>query len=257
MESLTEVREYIRAQSARLDPGSRYITELLAIVDRSADVKDLEARLGASSRGEYWAGDETFARMTLAQKLLVNLITNETSLMRFETQEIGHLRSHVFPQLKAREARLLSMPCSHGEESVSLAIELLESGAERFTVQGFDIQPACIETARSGKIPLSGLPKWVLGLVDPHVMKHLRFDPGDAFVDPFGGPYDLVVCRNFLGYFTPEVLRGLLPRLVDAVLPGGWLLLDEFILKKHPSLFEPLHPSMARAADLPLFERTR
>src|SRR5262249_47192412 len=106
---------------------------------------DLERRLNAGSRGRLHAGDTTWARMSLTEKLEVNLVTNETELMRFERAEMAHLHQRVLPWLRTTAARVASVPCSHGNESVSLAIEMLEAGLSDFQVAGFDIQRACIE----------------------------------------------------------------------------------------------------------------
>ncbi len=249
--TLDDARAFIARVSRHLDPTSRYITELLAIVDASSDLDDLLTRLSEGCRGRYWAGPRTFDAMSTAQKLRVNLITNETSLMRFEAGEFDFLRTEVIPFLRRSPGRVLSMPCSHGEEPVSLAIEMVEAGVSDFGVQGYDILPACIETARSGRIPLSGLPRYVLGLVADEIMKHLEFEVADAMNDPLGGPYDFVVCRNFLGYFTPDIVAQLLETLRSCLASPGYLLLDSFIVGKHPQLFED-YP-LRRCGDLPFF----
>src|SRR5439155_12076308 len=142
------------------------------------------------------AGDAGWSGMTREEKLAVNLVTNETELMRFERAEMAHLQQRVLPWLAGTEARVASIPCSHGNESVSLAIEMLEAGLGRFSVAGFDIQRACVETARQGRIPVAGLPRYVTAHVEPVVMEHLRFDVLDVLHDPIPGRYDLVVCRN-------------------------------------------------------------
>jgi hypothetical protein len=242
--TLDDARAFVRRQAERLDPLSRYIPELLAIVDASKDVGDLERRLLAASRGLAWAGEETFRRMTLEERLAVNLITNETSLMRFETAEIAFLRRRILPFLRTTPGRILSLPCSHGEEAVSLAIECAEAGIPDFLVQGYDIQPACIETARSGRIPLSGMAGYVTGVVDPALLRHLRFDVADVFRDAIPAAWDLVVCRNFLGYFKPDSAREVLLKLGAVLAERAFLMLDAFILRKHPEILEglPLSP---------------
>jgi 2-polyprenyl-3-methyl-5-hydroxy-6-metoxy-1,4-benzoquinol methylase len=253
LSDLNAVRSFIRQESGVLDKDSRYVAELLYVVDRAKDVADLERLLAKESRGAYWAGPGTFGRMTIEEKIRANLITNETTLMRFDGPEIDFLRKEVVPFLRDRlvPARVLSVPCSHGEEAVSLAIECLEGGCSDFVIDGIDIQPACIETARSGIIPLSGLPKYVQGYVDPAVMTHLRFRTGDAFKDPLGGPYDLIVCRNFLGYFRPRTVAVILKRLASAMAPRSYLLLDRFILGKHPEIFRDF--DLVCHGELPVF----
>jgi|SRR5687768_13940535 len=254
MKNLSEIRAFIARESVRLDPSSRYVTELLAIVSSSKDVDDLVTRLGRDSRGRYWAGEAAFGGMSLEEKLRANLVTNETCLMRFEEPELRYMRETVLPDLKTRNgARILSLPCSHGEEAVSIAIECLEAGIREFLVHGKDVQPACIEAARSGTIPYQGLSRYVTGVVAPEVMSHLSYAVADVFADDIGADYDLIVCRNFLGYFTPSVIAETARKLANALRfdAVGYLLVDPFVLRKHPEVFYDL--PLERVHGLPLF----
>jgi CheR methyltransferase-like protein len=259
MKDLKDVRSFIARESARLDPNSRYIAELVAIVDRSSGVADLETRLDRDSRGRYWAGEPAFGSMSLEEKLRANLVTNETCLMRFEEPELRYLRETLLPDLKSRDgARILSLPCSHGEEAVSIAIECLRAGISEFLVHGKDVQPACIEAARSGRIPYQGLSPYVTGLVAPEVMSHLSFSVADVFADDVGRDYDLIVCRNFLGYFTAPVIAETARKLANALRfdAVGYLLVDPFVLGKHPEAFYDLPLQRVideRIRGLPLF----
>jgi chemotaxis methyl-accepting protein methylase len=253
MQSLKEVRLFIDLEALRLDPGSRYITELLEIVGRSADVADLEHRLDASSRGRHWAGAQAFDKMTLAEKLRCNLVTNETSLMRFDERELRFMRRILQEMASKPDVRLLSLPCSHGEEAFSLAIECIEAGMKDFVVHGLDIQPACIEMARSGVIPFPGLPRRVRCVVDPDVVARTTFGVADVFTDDIGGGYDIIVCRNFLGYFSPDAIASVLKKLANALTfeRTGWLLVDQFVLDKHREAFYNL--PLAQITGLPVF----
>jgi chemotaxis protein methyltransferase CheR len=169
--------------------------------------------------------------------------------MRFERAEMAHLHEKVLPWLRSTEARVASIPCSHGNESVSLAIEMLEAGIASFTVAGFDIQRACVETARTGSIPVAGLPRHVTAHVDAVVMGHLSFAELNVLTQPIPGRYDLVVCRNFLGYFRPEVGAAVIDKLLGALARPGCFLVDAFITRKHPELFT----SLRRDGELPFF----
>jgi hypothetical protein len=249
LRTLDDVRAFIQERSVPLDPQSRYIPELLAYVNAAHDLADLEARLDGGCRGRLHAGDGSWPRMSLAEKLAVNLVTNETELMRFERAEMAHLHARVLPWLRDTQGRVASIPCSHGNESVSLAIEMLEAGLGRFHVSGFDIQSACIETAQKGRIPVAGLPRYVTAHVEPIVMEHLSFAVLDVLAQPIPGRYDLLVCRNFLGYFRPEVAAGVIDKLLGALARPGCLLVDAFITRKHPPLFAQLQ----RDGELPFF----
>jgi hypothetical protein len=249
MQTLDDVRAFIRERSEPLDPGSRYIPELLAYVDASRSLSDLEERLDAGCRGRLHAGDGTWHRMSLREKLEVNLVTNETELMRFERAEMAHLHAQILPWLKQTDGRVASIPCSHGNEAVSLAIEMLDAGLTNFHISGFDIQRACIETAQKGRIPVAGLPRYVTAHVDPIVMERLSFAVLDVIQAPIPGQFDFIVCRNFLGYFRPEVSRGVLDKLLGALARPGCLLVDAFITRKHPELFAGL----PRDGELPFY----
>jgi hypothetical protein len=251
LESLDDARSLVRGKSSGLDPGSRYIRELGELVDAAKDLADLEARLDRGCRGKLHAGDDTWSRMTLEEKLLANLVTNETELLRFDPSELSYLQGEIFPWLGRTSGRVASIPCSHGLEPVSVAVELLSAGVEWFHVHGFDVQRACIETAMTGRIPVAGLPRFVVAVVDPKVMNHLSFHVLDALQDAIPGRYDLILCRNFLGYFRPELARAVVEKLVAVLDRPGCLLVERFITRKHPAIFDGL--GVERAGDVPAF----
>ena len=80
-------------------------------------------------------------------------------------------------------------------------------------------------------------------------MEHLAFGVLDVLHEPIPGRYDLVVCRNFLGYFVPEVGAAVIDKLIGALSRPGCLLVDSFITQKHPRLFSGL----SRDGELPFF----
>ena len=53
---LADARAFISQVAATLDPKSRYVLELLAVVDASRDVPDLVGRLTSNSRGARTRG---------------------------------------------------------------------------------------------------------------------------------------------------------------------------------------------------------
>jgi chemotaxis methyl-accepting protein methylase len=85
--------------------------------------------------------------------------------------------------------------------------------------------------------------------VDAAVMAHLSFAVLDVLTQPIPGRYDLVVCRNFLGYFRPEVGAAVIDKLLSSLARPGCLCVDAFITRKHPALFAHLR----RDGELPFF----
>lgn len=238
LQSLDDVRAQVARLSERLDPESRYIRELLKTVDSALDLEHLERTLQTNCRGLRHSGEEVFAAMSLEEKLLANLITPETSLFRFSEGELEALGEHLIPLLAGRKARALVVPCSHGEEAFTIAAHLLKHGLD-FEIEAFDIQPALIEEAKLGRLTF-GYPLDYLehpGRVSEAVSSRIRFRVGDAFRLPLpeDAQFDLVLCRNFVGYFTAPVAESLVSALAARVRRDGVLLLDGFAIGKLPS----------------------
>ncbi len=53
---------------------------------------------------------------------------------------------------------------------------------------------------------------------------------GDAFTDPMGGPYDLVLASNLVHIFAPEDAARLVARAAATLAPGGRLVVKDFLL---------------------------
>ncbi len=261
---LAEVRDFIASVAATLDPRSRYITELRATVDSARDTRDLVGRLADASRGARHAGPAVFARMTVEQKLRCNLITNETVLFRFTEGEWEGLQA-LIARFAARGAggRILCAPASHGEEAFSLASLCLSSGVP-FQIDACDIQPECIAEAAQGRLTL-GFPEAYLqtpAIVSRAVLQHISFAKADLFLPPGApgaipaGPWDLIVCRNFLGYFLEPAALALAGTLAGCVTTGGALLVDSFCIGKFANLSKALSDAgLQRPGLAPIFTR--
>lgn len=231
---------YVKELARDLDPTSRYIGDLTKMIERAKDLTDLERILREESRGLRHSGADVFAKMTLEQRLLANLITPETQLFRFSEGELEAIDRELLPKISGRTARVLIVPCSHGEEAFTIGSYLLKQKV-RFSIRAFDIQPALIAEAESGRLTF-GYPVEYLkqpGIVADEVLSSIRFEVGDAFQLPLGPndrAFDLVLCRNFIGYFEPHVAKPLVAKLASHVDSGGILFLDGFCLSKMPVL---------------------
>jgi chemotaxis methyl-accepting protein methylase len=256
LSDLAQVRQYIQANAARLDPSSRYVRELIAVVDDSSNVRDFEDRLDAGCRGQRHSGRDVFDQMTLEEKVLANLITPETSLFRFSEGEMEAIDRHQLPHLGRRKADILIVPCSHGEEAFTIAAYFLKVGVE-FSIQAFDVQPSLIDEARTGRLTFGYPPEFMAspGYVAKRVMDRISFEVGDAFDLPLDQDrFDLILCRNFVGYFVEEVAIELVEKLRRRVTPYGVLFLDSFCVGKHPAISHHLESKGAtKIFDRPAF----
>ena len=146
--------------------------------------------------------------------------------------------------------RVLSSPCSTGEEPYSAAMVLLRAGLAPgdAVVEGVDISGRALETARAGlyfKNSFRGAePDWAgeyfqdeevdgeaCRRVVPLVREMVRFRPANLTPGRFcrgeanlgGGTWDAVFCRNFLIYLDREAKEGVLDRIARVLEPDGVL----------------------------------
>jgi chemotaxis protein methyltransferase CheR len=150
--------------------------------------------------------------------------------------------------------RIWSAGCATGEEAYSVAIALLEAGRRSAgdTIVATDVSVRGLHAARAavyGERALRWLPaalgeRWLepgaLRRVAAEVRALVTFERHNLVRDPppAAAPFDVVLCRNVLIYFTPETAATVLYRLVAALAPGGFLVLG------------PVELPLARALEL-------
>jgi chemotaxis protein methyltransferase WspC len=168
------------------------------------------------------------------QELIETVVVPETSFFR-------HAESIDALALLARQRaahggalRILSLPCSSGEEPYTIAMALLDAGVdpERYTVLGMDISERLLTRAEQGIYGRNAFRGDALDYrarhftetpqgysVMPRVRAHVRFQSGNLLDPALALPadaYDFVFCRNLLIYFdnaTQETAIGVLRRL--------------------------------------------
>ena len=236
--------DFRRALAARL--GLRFDEDKAELLSRVLEER-AEAR-GARSPDAYLAllargdAEETAA---LAERLTVG----ETYFFR-NAQDMEAFAGEVLPQrvrarASERRLRILSAGCSTGEEPYTLAMlarSTSQLAAWDVRVHGFDLNPAAVERARTGRY--SG---WSLRQTSPELRARFFVPEGRevrvaddvrALVtleqrnlvddDPVlwaPATYDVVFCRNVLMYLAPEVARRVVARIARALAPGGFLFL--------------------------------
>ena len=179
---------------------------------------------------------------------VINALTiNETYFYR-ELDQMRLLCSDLIPQIdrSAGPIRVLSLPCSTGEEPYSVALYCKENlppdVAARVQVSGADIDSAAVEQARLGRYRERSVSR----LPGPMVQRYFRKDrDGDYVLDPMVRRkvtlatanlldpavtrqfrmMDVVFCRNVLIYFDDVAKTKALSHLHQIIRPGGCLLL--------------------------------
>ena len=185
----------------------------------------------------YWRllNDSPEERLALIEALVVP----ETWFFRDREAfvALARLVNEKLARDPARVARVLSVPCSSGEEPYSVAMALFDAGIgpERFTIDAFDISARAISLAqkavygrnsfRGGEFefrdrhfsPVDG--GWVL---NERIQQAVRFTQANLF-DPShntGTRYDFIFCRNVLIYFHRDAQDRAI-HLLDARLADG------------------------------------
>ncbi|MGG7596517.1 chemotaxis protein CheR [Pseudomonas sp. B21-023] len=193
---------------------------------QAADLDDYWLRLQQSS-------DEQ-------QALIEAVIVPETWFFRYPesfTALAGLAHKRAAELAGARPLRILSLPCSTGEEPYSIAMALLDGGLSpgAFRVDGIDISPSSVakgEQALYGRNSFRGSelafrerhfsPSGDTHRLDERVRQQVSLQAGNV-LDPAlkarEGLYDFVFCRNLLIYFdvpTQQRVFEVLKRLIHA-----------------------------------------
>jgi chemotaxis protein methyltransferase WspC len=123
--------------------------------------------------------------------------------------------------------RILSIPCSTGEEPYSLAMILLDAGipADQFHIDAFDISKKALEKASHGiyghrsfrmknfEYQNAYFKKVAAGYqISPRVMRQVTFSYGNLCDSRFSHDfayqyYDVIFCRNLFIYFHPAAQK--------------------------------------------------
>jgi len=175
------------------------------------------------------------------------LVNHETFFFR-DFATFGQLTDTAIPRLAAArgESRRLTIwcaGCSTGQEAYSLAMALGED--ERWhgwqiDIVATDVSRASIERARQGLysqaevqrgLPIRRLLRWFepagreWRVVAP-LRDRVRFETLSLLdAPPVPGAFDIVLCRNVLLYFSPQLRRRMLHRFAGLLARDGVLML--------------------------------
>ncbi|MEO6680571.1 MAG: CheR family methyltransferase [Pseudomonas sp.] len=224
-----------------------------AIIERA--VRQRTTASQALTADEYW---HTLQGSRDEQQALIEaVIVPETWFFRYPESfaTLAKLATKRLADINnMRGLRILSLPCSTGEEPYSIAMALLDAGLKphQFKVEGMDVSPLSVEKARRALYGKNSFRGQDIAFRERHfsaeedgyrlserVLEQVRLQVGNL-LDPAllanEPPYDFVFCRNLLIYFdqpTQQQVFEVLKRLthVDGVLfigPAEGSLLGRF-----------------------------
>ncbi|SAL32985.1 CheR family methyltransferase [Caballeronia humi] len=199
-----------------------------------------EANASEATLDDYW--HEVNAAPEQLQDLIEAVVVPETWFFRDAEAfaalvRLARLRLHDHPE---KRVRVLSLPCSTGEEAYSIAMAFCDSGIapERFAVEAIDVSERALANARRAHYGRNAFRGHAIGFRDRHfertndgwrlnaaIAERVRFTHANLLqLDPHAFErFDFVFCRNVLIYFDPATQSAAL-RVLDALLADGGML---------------------------------
>ncbi len=216
----------------------------------------IDSALSAIMRADGFANmDQLVARLVsgrdpaLVDKVIEALLNNETYFFRdrlpFDLLMGGPLRRLEQTRAREKKVSIWCAGCSTGQEAYSLAMafadEKLRWQGWKVEIVGTDLSRTAVERARAGiysqfevqrGLPVVQMIRWFEELgggewqVSTALREAVRFETGNITEPPpHPGRFDIVLCRNVLLYFSPEMKRLAFTRLAQALAPDGTLML--------------------------------
>jgi chemotaxis protein methyltransferase CheR len=185
----------------------------------------------------------------LTEQVIEALLNNETYFFRdklpFDLLLGGPVKRLERSRAREKKLSIWCAGCSTGQEVYSLAMSFADEALRwqgwKIEIVGTDLSRSAIERARKGVysqfevqrgLPVMQMIKWFeeLGGGDWRALAKLRervrFDVRNLIEPPpHPGIFDIILCRNVLLYFAPEVRRLAFARLAEACRPDGTLML--------------------------------
>lgn len=200
------------------------------------------ASLGIERREDYW--QQLQGSTEEVQELIETVVVPETSFFRDREAFAALVRLVLGEWLPAHPAgilRLLSVPCSTGEEPYSMVMALLDAGftLERFQVDAVDISSRALAHARRGVYGMNSFRGENLSFREHYFRptangyalverfsEKVNFRQGNLLSADFHFGkelYDVIFCRNLLIYFDRSTQERAMSTLGSLLSAGGFL----------------------------------
>ena len=201
------------------------------------------------------------------ERLLLDLSINVTAMFRDPNFYLAFRRS-VVPLLRTYPfLRIWNAGCSTGEETYSLAILLAEEGLyERTRIYATDMNESVLAEATKGVMPLEKMKEYTENYLaaggtrafseyyvtgyegaqfDRSLADNIVFARHNLVTDRSFNEFHVVVCRNVMIYFDPQLQRRVHQLFYESLIRLGVLALgpkESLALTDHQDRFEALDP---------------
>ncbi len=177
------------------------------------------------------------------------LLNNETYFFRdklpFDLLMAGPIKRLEKERAGRKRLSIWCAGCSSGQEAYSLAMsfadEKLRWGGWQIEIVGTDLSKAAIQRAKAGTysqfevqrgLPVMQMIRYFDELgggdwrISETLRRQVRFEARNIIdTPPAPGRFDIILCRNLLLYFSPDMRRLAFNRLAAAIAPDGALML--------------------------------
>ncbi|WP_373034550.1 protein-glutamate O-methyltransferase CheR [Sulfurimonas sp.] len=245
-EDFLKISEFIYRKSGIYLQEYKYYEELAKYVDARASLLDFKKfkEYFFKLRFEDHDGQEF-------QELINSLTVNETYFFR-EKNQFEVLVNKILPKINEslrdpKRIRILSSPCSSGEEPYSIALHIVEKDAvskkRDIEIIGIDINSAVIQKAKSANytersveaIPKELLSKWFKKKNSYYELnKKLQENVDFRVVNVFDktqmrelGKFDIIFSRNMFVYFDDASREEVAMRFYNMLNPSGYIFLGD------------------------------
>ncbi len=215
----------------------------------------IDSALASIMRDHGFANlDQLVARLVgnrdarLTETVIEALLNNETYFYRdklpFELL-LGGALARLEQRRSDKRLAIWCAGCSSGQEAYSLAMSFADEPARwagwRIEIVGTDLSRGAIARARAGVysqfevqrgLPVIQMVRWFEEVgggswrISDDIRRAVRFEARNIIDEPPAPDrFDIILCRNVLLYFSPEVRRLAFTRLAQAIAPDGTLML--------------------------------
>ena len=233
-----------------------------SIIGASTLLRAIRQRLKATGVSDIASYQELLLASADEQQNLVELVVVPETWFFRDRHPYAYLRDHVAGLLQGgsplQPLRLLSAPCSTGEEPYSMAMTLFDMGlsSQAFSIDAIDI---CRQSIRKARAAVYGKHSF-RGVSEEEQRRHFQATPkGQALHAAIRQPvhfrrsnlmdglsqlatrYEVIFCRNLLIYLEEEASQRLLESFSGLLKEGGLLIVGSAETGKVPSsLYSPI-----------------
>jgi chemotaxis protein methyltransferase CheR len=185
----------------------------------------------------------------LTDQVIEALLNNETYFFRdrlpFDLLLGGPLKRLEQARAAQKKIAIWCVGCSTGQEAYSLAMSIAEDKLRwqgwNIEIVGSDLSQSAVARARAGiysqfevqrGLPVTQMIRWFDEIgggqwqIAEALKRSVRFEIANILdTPPRPGKFDIILCRNLLLYFAPEMRRLAFNRLSQAIAADGALML--------------------------------